>query len=52
MTAFHVGLRCLLLGATLVTIGRLDEAEQVSNLVTLFTTLILNTVDIKTDLSV
>ena len=29
VTGFHVGLHCLLLGATLITLGRLDEAEQV-----------------------
>jgi len=29
MTGFHVGLRCLLLGATLITLERLDEAEKV-----------------------
>ena len=29
VTGFHVGLRCLLLGATLITLGRLDEAEKV-----------------------
>ena len=29
VTGFHVGLRCLLMGATLITLGKLDEAEQV-----------------------
>lgn len=33
MTAFHVGLRCLLLGATLITLGRLDEAEKVRSII-------------------
>ena len=33
VTGFHVGLRCLLLGATLITLGRLDEAEQVCILI-------------------
>ena len=34
MTGFHVGLRCLLLGATLITLGRLDEAEKVKYIIT------------------